>query len=204
MTHAMIARAPFPAVLPRENRREVAACVRPAVDPDADVLAMIDRADTAAAVVCLMGRYGRGVYRYCREALRDATLADDVHQQVFIAVLRDLPQFKRRSTLRIWLFAIARHRILDAAKRRDRQRRCIGEDAAAESIDDARLQRALAAALDALSPEARTAVLLRYQQGFTFAEMAAVCGEQAGTLCARVSRALPVLRRHIEAQLDEP
>jgi DNA-directed RNA polymerase specialized sigma24 family protein len=46
----------------------------------------------------------------------------------------------------------------------------------------------------------RTAVLLRYQQGFTFAEMARICGEKPGTLQARVARALPLLRAWIEAQ----
>lgn len=212
MTHAMIARCPLPAALPRDARRE-AECARPAADPDADVLALVDRGDTTAAVVRLMERYGRAVYRYCREALRDATLADDVHQQVFIAVLRDLAQFKRRAAVRIWLFAIARHRVLDAGKKLRTDRAWADASAAAdtpdpgpsaaESLDDARLRHALAASLEALSPEVRTAVLLRYQQGFTFSEMAAVCGEQAGTLCARVSRALPVLRRHIKAQLGD-
>src|SRR5262249_23650225 len=62
------------------------------------------------------------VYRYCRIALGDTVLADDVHQQVFIEAFRDLPGFAGRSTLRTWLFGIARHRVLDAAKRRRRAR----------------------------------------------------------------------------------
>ena len=44
----------------------------------------------------------------------------------------------------------------------------------------------------------RTAVLLRYQQGFTFEEMATICDEKPGTLQARVMRALGVLRSCVE------
>jgi len=180
-------------------------------DPDRDALALVELGKLAAAVQLLMRRYGTGVYRYCREALRNAALADDVHQQVFIEAQRDLPRFQQRSTVRVWLFAIARHRVLDAAKRRRLDSACVEDCAAAElpdprpspaeAIDDARLHQALVAAVAELPEDARTALLLRYQQGFSFAEMEGICGEQASTLCARVARALPVLRRKIEARL---
>jgi DNA-directed RNA polymerase specialized sigma24 family protein len=47
-------------------------------------------------------------------------------------------------------------------------------------------------------------VLLRYQQGFSFDEMAAICRERPATLRARVARALPVMRASIEARLRAP
>src|SRR5215510_7727099 len=87
-------------------------------DPDSDVIGLVANHDMTGALRCLMQRHGTSVYRYCREALRDPVLAEDVHQQVFIAAFRDLPKFHRRSTVRTWLFAIARNRVLDAAKSR--------------------------------------------------------------------------------------
>jgi RNA polymerase sigma-70 factor, ECF subfamily len=192
--------------------RRVAPRSAPGTDPDADILDLVDRGNPAAAVVQLMQRYGVAVYRYCREALHDAALADDVHQLVFIAALCDLPHFARRSPVRLWLFAIARHRVLDAAKRRRTSKRVFaaaGADDVADpratmddSLDDARLRAALVASLAELPVHTRTAVLLRYQQGFSFAEMAEICGERPDALCARVSRAMPVLRRRIEARLQ--
>lgn len=155
-----------------------------------------------------MQRHGTSVYRYCREALRDAALAEDVQQQVFIAAFRDLPSFTGKSTVRTWLFGIARHRVLDAAKSRRRTRSHMERDAAADiadprpspadSLDDARLQHALIGCLDKLAPHVVTALLLRFQQGFTFEDMSAVCHEKPGTLQAQVARALPVLRACIE------
>jgi len=157
-----------------------------------------------------MQRHGSSVFRYCREALRDRTLAEDVHQQVFIAAFRDLPRFSGRSTVRTWLFAITRHRVLDAAKSRRRARSHVeGEDAAhvadprpspGERLDDVRLREALVTCLQKLPPHVVTAVLLRFQQGFTFEEMAEVCHEKAGTLQAQVARALPSLRSCIETR----
>jgi RNA polymerase sigma-70 factor (ECF subfamily) len=180
-------------------------------DPDADVLARVDRGDCKGAVHVLMERHGAAAYRYCHAALHDAALAADVHQQVFVEAFRDLPRFARRSAVRVWLFAIARHRVLDAAKRRRTAQHYLALAAEtdapdpgpspAESIDDARLRAALAVGLAELPAKVRVAVLLRYQQGFTYTEMAAICGERATALCARVERALPVLRRCIEAHL---
>jgi RNA polymerase sigma-70 factor (ECF subfamily) len=183
------------------------------VDPDADLLEFVRSGDTAAAATRAMQRYGRPVYRYCRAALHDAVQADDVHQQVFLEAFRDLPRFAARSTVRVWLFAIARHRVLDAAKRYRRTPELLDEAAAEnlaapgplpdELIDDARLYAALLTSLAELEDAARTAVLLRYQQGFSFEEMAEICHEKAGTLAARVTRALRRLRVAIEARLQD-
>jgi RNA polymerase sigma-70 factor (ECF subfamily) len=180
------------------------------MDPDSDLLDLVAKGDMTSALRLLMQRHGPPVYRYCREALSDAVLADDVHQQVFIEAYRDLPKFKGHSTVRTWVFAIARHRVLDAAKSRRRARSHLeGADATGvpdprpspgEWLDDARLRKALVACLDKLREQVRTVLLLRFQQGFTFEDMAEMCREKPGTLQAKVTRALPVLRNCIESR----
>jgi RNA polymerase sigma-70 factor (ECF subfamily) len=179
-------------------------------DPDRDIVRLINAGNPTAALRALMNRHGTAVHRYCRGTLRDEALADDVQQQIFIQAHRDLARFAGRSTLRTWLFAIARHRVLDAAKARRRAlihiEQCDNADAPDpnptpdERIDDARLQEALVACFGELDEQLRTAVLLRYQQGLTFEDMAEVCREKPGTLQARVTRALGKLRACIEAR----
>ena len=68
----------------------------------------------------------------------------------------------------------------------------------AERIDDRRLREALVECLDKLREDVRNVLLLRFQQGFTFEELAEICGEKPGTLQAKVTRALPLLRDCIE------
>jgi RNA polymerase sigma-70 factor, ECF subfamily len=181
-----------------------------AVDPDQDVRDLIAARDLRGALRLLMQRHGSALYRFCRETLRDAALADDVHQQVFVEAYRDLERFRGQSSVRTWLYSIARHRCLDAAKGRrrwsNRFKNEAGEEladpkpSAGDRIDDVRLRDALTACLDELGEHVRTAVLLRYQQGFSYEDMSSVCREKAGTLQARVVRALPVLRRCIETR----
>jgi RNA polymerase sigma-70 factor (ECF subfamily) len=181
-------------------------------DRDADILALIDRGDEERAIQQLFERHGPAVLRYCRDSLRDDALADDVQQQVFIEASRDLRNFQRRASMKVWLLAIARHRVLDAAKKRRSARNYFVEGigiteaadvapAPGEALDEARLLEALLASVDELPDGTRMAVLLHYQHGLTFAQIARVCRERPGTLCARVARALPLLRRRIEAHL---
>jgi len=173
-------------------------------DPDDDVLALVRQDKLSDATKRLMQRYGTAVYRYVRSELRDDVLADDVHQHVFIQVFRDLPRFSAVSTLRVWLYAIARNRVLDAAKQRRRRLHHHGDDPSAdapdpqpsvdESLDDARLRALVRECLDQLPTKARTAVIVHYQQGFTFEAMAEILGEKPGTIHARVARAVARLR----------
>jgi RNA polymerase sigma factor (sigma-70 family) len=70
-----------------------------------------------------------------------------------------------------------------------------------DQIDHHRLAQVVERCLFALAPAAREAVLLRYQQELSYDEAAEVTGERPGTLQQRVARALPVLRKCVEAQL---
>src|SRR5678816_2232114 len=118
-----------------------------------------------------------------------------------------------RDRFRTWLFAIARNRVRDAARARRRAEARVEQDDTADApdptadpgdrIDDERLIRALVMCVGQLGAASRAAVLLRYQQGFSFEEMATICGDKPGTLQARVIRALRALSRALEARMGE-
>lgn len=182
---------------------------RPAEKADDDVREHIARGNLERALQLLMQRHGEAMYRYCCTALDSEALADDVLQRVFIEAYRDLRSYSGRSTLRAWLFGITRHRVLDEkrsiqrAAARSQPLKLSAPDLqplAVERIDDEQLRQALVGCLGEVGEHVRNALLLRYQQGFSFEEMAQVCNEKAGTLQARVARALPVLRSCIEGR----
>jgi RNA polymerase sigma-70 factor (ECF subfamily) len=179
---------------------------RPA-DADADLLDLVDAGRLDDALRLVMRRHGDAIYRYCLGQLHDGALAEDVQQQVFIHAHRDFRRFARRSSLKTWLFGIAHHRILDARRRRRPEQPLDdvlaetlsdGGRAADQRIDDILLVQALGECLGALGEHVRSALLLHYQQGFSFEEMADITHEKAGTLQARVARALPVLKACIQ------
>jgi RNA polymerase sigma-70 factor, ECF subfamily len=182
-------------------------------DPDCDVWNLVCKGDNKAVLRLLMQRYGDDVYQVCRRILKDATLAEDVRQQVFLSAYQDLPRFERRSRFRTWLLGIAYHRALDALKsRRRRELREVGlaeyadvhdpSPSALESIDDMRLRTVLNGILGNLREPARVAVVLRFHQEHTFEEMAAICDEDAAVLRNRVSRALRQLRSEVTARTE--
>lgn len=173
------------------------------------ILAALERGDRDAALRLLMRDYGKPVYRYCRQMLEDGDLADEAHQMTFVQAYEGLARFAGRSSLRTWLFGIAHHRCLDLLKtsrRRERRFQLTGElperpapmETAEERLTARSRVQALARCLRELAPHVRAAVLLRFQQGVTYEEMAILERERPATLQARVARALPVLRRCLE------
>jgi RNA polymerase sigma-70 factor (ECF subfamily) len=167
--------------------------------------------DRDEALAILMGEFGVQIYRHCRQVVGDDALAADVQQTVFVQAYRDLPHFSGRSSFRTWLFAIARHRCLDAVKteRRRHRRFLLGRvladrpdmrPGARETLERHADAQAVDRALATLRPEVRIAVLLRYHEDMSYEEMSQICSERPATLQARVARALPKLRRALEKE----
>ncbi len=174
-----------------------------AEDREAEAFAALDRSDWNAALTFLMETYGDHIYRHCRHVIGHKDVAEDVHQMVFVEAYRDLPRFQRRSSLRTWLYTIARHRCIDAL-RVVRRRRAREEEPVEAAIDgnahvaNRSLNAALADSLASLPAESKVAVLLRFQEGLTYEEMSEICNERPATLQARVARALPILRKWLQ------
>ncbi len=172
----------------------------------------LDRGDRRAAVSVLMRAYGSAVYRHCRIITGDEAMADDVHQTVFVQAWRDIERFAGRSSFKTWLFSIGRNRCLDAlkAQRRRRARMPLAGDKAPEGVDETRGADAemaveqgkveLETCLQGLAPQVRINLLMRYLEDMSYAEIGRLARERAGTVQARVSRALPVLRKCLEGK----
>lgn len=181
--------------------------------PEDDVDAAVANGDLQGAFALLMTHYGDQVYRYAFAVLADAALAEEVRQQAFVEAYRDLPRFAGRSPVRAWLLKIVRNRCLDAAKASRRWNLRFKNELAAEpeldepelghQLDRQRIARLVEPCLGKLAPAAREAVVLRYQQELSYDEVAAIVGDRPGTVQQRVARALPVLRRCVEAQLRQ-
>ena len=181
------------------------------VHDERDIRAALHANDMRRALTLMMNRYGDEVYRLAYAMTHSYHLAEEVRQQVFVEVYRDLPSFAGRASLRAWVFGIARHRCLDIAKKHRRwTNRFKNEPPPDEEPDDhepdreldrSRLAKILAGCLAKLAPAARDAVVLRYHQDLSYDEASAIAGDNAGTLQQRVARALPALRRCVDARL---
>jgi len=138
--------------------------------------------------------------------------AEDLAQETWIRVLQRGSQYNGRQRFDLWLFAIARNLAIDHLRKERKavQAASLPDDrdeillvsssgpspfeAAARSEDAIRL----AGQLQILSPLYREALLLRFQEDLSLAEMALVLGAPTTTVTSRIYRGLAALRSAFE------
>src|SRR5262245_19456828 len=73
-------------------------------------LAALDTGEIDKALNALITGCGQAILAYCLARFGDEAIAHDVAQEVFAAAWEALPDFRRESSLRTWIFVIAHHR----------------------------------------------------------------------------------------------
>ena len=165
--------------------------------------------NTAASVVALWSnQWGLDVYRYCRKMLGNDADAEDLMQTVFMQAIEDHAMFRSETSPRFWLLKIARNRCLDRLRVVRRRPAEVEEEVGHEvASDDTSLDEALAGSeaatalggcLDALPPQVRAVMVLRYHDHLSYEQISKVTKDGEGALRIRVMRALPVLRDCLE------
>jgi RNA polymerase sigma-70 factor (ECF subfamily) len=151
----------------------------------------------------LYRKYVGQVYSFAIYELRDPHRAEDVTEGVFLRALAALPHFHERgegegSTFRIWLFRIARNLVANE-RRHDRRHPQAGLDRVADlaAADDPAAQaeerEAVAQAwraIDRLPDDRRRAIVLRFVEEMSTAEIAAVLDRSEGAVRVLIHRAL--------------
>ena len=130
---------------------------------------------------------------------------EDVQQEVWLTVYRTLRTLHNPRAFRTWLFQTTRRRAIDflRAKKRDQElREDAMRDMPTSTWPEDRLvaldESSLAAALDALSPIHREVLLLRFQEGMSYGEIAVIAGCSIGTVRSRLHNAKRLLQDAIE------
>lgn len=183
-------------------------------DIDGRARDLLARGDRRGALTILMNGYGTDIFRFCYSILKHRQDTEDVHQMVFVQAYEALGGADRQS-YRAWLISIAHNRCIDRLRERSCLNRRIehcehlpevpdpgisSEDRLIKDSDAGKLEECLGE----LDPEVRIAIILRYQEGFTFPEMARICRTAAATLQAKVSRAMPVLLSALRRKKVQP
>jgi RNA polymerase sigma factor (sigma-70 family) len=124
----------------------------------------------------LLDAHAGRLHGYLR-GLVGAQEADDCLQETLLAALRAYPQLRSAANLRAWLFTIAHRKALDHHRARGRRPVPAGElpEAPAPPAPDGE-DPALWAAVAALPPKQRGAVLLRFRGDLAHEEIARVLG----------------------------
>ena len=168
----------------------------------------------------LMGRAGRGDQRafralarrhagraqgLARRILRNDALAEEIVQDALLRVWINAPRWRPEAAFRTWLYRIVVNLSLNA-KRRPADLPLAAADDVADPAPgaDAQLEqrerdRRLAAAIDALPPRQRAAIVLTYQEGLANTEAAAVLDISVSGFEALLVRAKRALRTELDS-----
>ncbi|HWG93291.1 MAG TPA: RNA polymerase sigma factor SigE [Mycobacteriales bacterium] len=143
------------------------------------------------------------VYRLAYRLTGNSHDAEDLTQEVFVRVFRSLSSYTP-GTFEGWLHRITTNLFLDLVRRRARIRfdplpddaeRVAGKDRGpAQHYDDTHFDDDVQAALDALPPDFRAAVVLCDLEGLSYEEIAATLGIKIGTVRSRIHRGRSQLR----------
>ena len=146
----------------------------------------------------LFRRHWPSAHRAAYLIVHDATAAEDIAQEAFLAAIRALDRFDRRRAFGPWLNRIVVNRAIDWARARALRREVAGEPVDAVPAPTAMAgtySDDVVAALAHLSPEHRAVVVLRYLLEYTPGEIADLLDLPRGTVNSRLRRALDVLER---------
>ena len=197
---------------------------RPVHDGVEEGLAARAAAGDAGAFDALVTLFGGRVFSVALRLLQDRGEAEDLAQEVFVALYHHLPEFRGESRLSTWIYRITKNRALNRLKFLKRR-----QHGAQSDVDDPTVARlvsdpetgdgaerdplkklhghALSAVLEKhlreLPEEQRSLVILRDLEDLSYEEIAEVTGLPLGTVKSRLHRARAELATRLQPHLSE-
>lgn len=192
--------------------------------PDSELVAMMQSADpkkVERGYKYIMDTYVPLLLRYAYSRGITGADAEDAIAEMLVSLPRYIRSFKSSSSLRSYLFAVFRHRLVDYWRRTSQIRENITNsdlDATnelgglarridlaspdtllSESEDTRELQRLLLKAFERLTPQDTLLLRMRVIEGASFDTVAEALGISRGTVASRLQRTMQTLRREITA-----
>jgi RNA polymerase sigma-70 factor (ECF subfamily) len=174
---------------------------------DENLLTLIAHGDKDA-LECFYEKYSTQVFSLARYMLKDEAIAEEIAQDVFLAVWQKASTFKaNRGSPKGWLMSIAHHRVIDHVRSAKRARASMDrmaqemvsleklyqvrtEDEALRSIE----RQEIAKALQSIPEAQRTVILMSYFQGYSQSEISEILDQPLGTVKTRIRLGMQKLR----------
>jgi RNA polymerase sigma-70 factor, ECF subfamily len=155
----------------------------------------------AEALACLLRSIQPALGRYVRRLVGPAD-ADDIVQDVLVAIARKLAWLSEPRLFRPWAFRVASRAAFRHLKKVKRRGAEDSDDAVLDALaapEPAPADDLLRELLDSgrLSPASRAVLVLHFQEEMELAEVAAVLEIPLGTVKSRLAYGLKALRRHM-------
>src|SRR4030042_2524620 len=145
----------------------------------------------------LIKNYLRPIYAFAYRYVSNFQDAEDITQEIFIKVWRNLKKFDKDKSFKTWIFSIAKNACIDFLRKKktiplaELENEIGKNDKFIELMDMVQL---LQSASEKLLPKYQTVLSLRYNDNLNFREIAEKLKEQLHTVKSRHRRALAMLK----------
>ena len=161
----------------------------------------------AAAFAEIVRDHQSMVFSLAYHFLRDRSLAEELAQEVFLELHRNLASIQSATHLVFWLRKVTAHRSIDRTRRRSfwpmLKLEQVPEPAAVIPTRDPMLSRALAKLVASLPETPRMVVILRYQEDLEPSEIAELLEMPVSTVKSHLQRSLGLLREKLARTVGE-
>lgn len=172
---------------------------------DTDLIAAIGSGDKAA-MRQLYERHNDAVYAFAMSRCGNSDLSSDCVHDTMLDVWRTAQRFAGQSSVKTWLFSIARNKLVDALRKRGRmsfvdevpETADTAPDPEAAAIAASERQR-LHTCLQGLKDVQRAAIRLAFLEDLTYPEIAEIEAVPVGTIKTRIFHAKQALMRCLQA-----
>ena len=152
----------------------------------------------------------RILYKYGHKFAPSMHMVEDYIQELFLTLWKNRSNLSPTDSIRLYLFGALRRNIVQNIKR-DKEKVHVREyrkhlnfqlhfdpSEAAPQFKEEENRARLAEVMDKLSPRQREAIYLKYENGFSYDEIASVMGINNQSVRNIVFSALKVLRKHLK------
>ena len=176
-------------------------------EPDlTELLARSATGDQLAFAEIVHG-HQRMVFSMAYHFLHDREQAEELAQDVFLSLYRNLGSIKSDAHLVNWLRKVTSHRCLDQARRNKYRAHLslenIQEPSAGPAVGDVLLEKRLRALVGTLPEKARMVVVLRYQEDLDPLEIAEALEMPLNTVKSHLRRSLETLRGKLTRSMEQ-
>ena len=153
----------------------------------------------------MMRKYQGMVFSIACHFLNNRAVAEDIAQDVFFQLHRNLPKLETETHVKAWLCKVTGCRCIDYLRRRrndltlDEIPEPVSENQACDPVLSNHLRKLVAS----LPPKARLVIVLRYQEEFEPDEIARMLGWQLNTVKSLLKRSLKMLNDKLSRTFGE-
>jgi RNA polymerase sigma factor (sigma-70 family) len=181
--------------------------------PDKEILALFANKKTQyKSFELLTLKYQKKIYWQVRRMVKDHEDADDLVQEVFIKIWKNLEKFREDAQLSTWIYRIAVNETLKFIKKKQRLQTVDFDDVkhsiseklyATNDFSGDHIQKTLQAAIDTLPTKQKLVFNLKYFEELKYDEISEMVGTSVGALKTSYHIAVKKIEKFVKDSLNQ-